>query len=230
MGDRQVSSNFRPIRVLLVDDQVLFLHGLANVLSDWPDVEVLGQATDGLDAVTKAQRLHPDVVLMDINMPNMDGLEATKLLRREMPELKVVIITVSEQDENLFEAIKLGATGYLLKDIKPVVLHEMLLSVARGEAPISPAMASKILNEFARRLPPTTPPQPFGELTSREKEVLELVATGADNRAIADRLYLAPGTVKRHLHNILDKLQARSRDEAAAYALLHGLISLEPHN
>ena len=223
-----MNSISHPIRVLLVDDQVLFLHGLANVLSDWPDVQVVGQAGDGLDAVAKVRRFHPDVVLMDINMPNMNGLEATRLLRREMPELKIVILTVSEQDENLFEAIKLGATGYLLKDIKPVVLHEMLLSVARGEAPISPAMAGRILSEFARHLPPTSAPHPIGELTPREKEVLELVATGADNRAIAERLCLAPGTVKRHLHNILDKLQARSRDEAAAYALRHGLISPEP--
>ncbi len=222
-----MGSKSSPIRVLLVDDQVLFLHGLANVLEDWPDLQVVGTASDGEEAVAKAQMLHPDVVLMDINMPNMNGLDATRTLRREMPEVKVVVLTVSEEDENLFEAVKLGARGYLLKDIKPLVLHEMLLAVARGESPISPVMAARVLNEFAKYLPLAAVPTTRGELTAREKEVLEMVAVGADNRAIAERLYLAPGTVKRHLHNILDKLQARTRDEAAAYALRHGMISPE---
>lgn len=220
-----MASVHKPIRVLIVDDQSLFRRGLYSIISDWPDVQVLGEATDGLEAVAEARKSQPDVILMDVNMPNMDGLEATRVLLKEMPEVKVVILTVSEQDESLFEAIKFGARGYLLKDIKPAMLHEMLHAVVRGEAPISPAMASKILNEFTKRLPTTSAPQPIADLTVREKEVLELVATGADNKTIADRLYLAPGTVKRHLHNILDKLQARSRDEAADYARRRGLIS-----
>ncbi len=223
-----MSSRPKPIRVLLVDDQLLFLHGLANVLGDWPDVRVVGEASDGLDAVAKARKLEPDIVLMDINMPTMNGLEATRILRQEMPTVKVVVLTISEQDEYLFEAIKGGASGYLLKDIKPVVLHEMLLAVARGEAAISPVMAARILEEFAKYLPLAAEPEPTEELTDREKEVLELVAAGYDNRAIAKSLCLAPGTVKRHLHNILDKLHARSRGEAAAYALRHGIISPRP--
>lgn len=214
-----------PIRVLLADDQSLFRHGLSNIIGDWPDIQVVGAAADGVEAVALARRFNPDVVLMDINMPNMNGLEATRLLHRELPEIKVVILTVSEQDESLFEAIKIGARGYLLKDIKPVVLHEMILAVVRGEAPISPVIAGKILSEFARHMPVLPGPKPIRLLTDREKEVLELVATGADNRTIADRLYLAPGTVKRHLHNILDKLQARSREEAADFARRQGLIS-----
>ena len=213
-----------PLRVLLVDDQLLFRKALKSVLADWTDVQVVGEAEDGLEAVAKVRDLHPDVVLMDINMPDMSGLEATQLVRRDLPQVRILILTVSEQDDHLFEAIKLGAHGYLLKDLKPEVLHEMLLAVARGETPISPLMARKILSEFARRLPLMPAPKPVEELTSREKDVLALVAAGADSRMIAERLCLAPGTVKRHLHNILAKLHARSRDEAAAYAVRCGII------
>ena len=214
-----------PVRLLLVDDQVLFLQGLLNVFQDWPEVQIVGQASDGQQAVQKARSLQPDIVLMDLNMPNMDGLEATRVFREEMPEVKVVILTVSEEDENLFEAIKAGARGYLLKNIRPLVLHDMVLAVARGESAVSPLMATKILNEFTRHLPITNVPRLTRDLSPREKEVLELVAIGEDNKAIAERLVLAPGTVKRHLHNILEKLQARNREEAASYAIRQGLIS-----
>jgi two-component system, NarL family, nitrate/nitrite response regulator NarL len=219
-----MSGQSRPIRMLIADDQYLFLTGLANVLRDWPDVQVVGQASNGREAVKRVRQLRPDVVLMDINMPEMTGLEATRIIRREMPEVKVVMLTVSEEDEYLFEAIKLGAHGYLLKDLKPVVLREMIAAVSRGETPISPLMAKKVLREFARHIPATPIPGPVEELTDREKDVLALAAGGADNRAIAEQLYLAPGTVKRHMHNILTKLHARSRAEAAAYAIREGII------
>lgn len=215
------------MRVLLVDDQYLFLTGLANVLDDWPDVQVVGQASNGREAVQKAHQLRPDLILMDVNMPEMTGLEATRVLRRELPEVKIVILTVSEDDENLLEAIKVGAHGYLLKDLKPAVLREMLAAVSRGETPLSPLMAKKILREFSRYIPATPVSAPTEELTGREKDVLALVAGGADNREIAERLYLAPGTVKRHIHNILTKLRARSRAEAAAYAIREGIIPPE---
>ncbi len=223
-----MSLNRQPLTVLLVDDQLLFRKGLESVLADWPDVQVVGEAENGLEAIAKAHTLRPDIVLMDINMPHLDGLKATELIRHELPDVKVLVLTVSEQDENLFEAIKVGAHGYLLKDLKPEVLHEMLLAVARGEVPISPLMAKKIINEFARQLPLVPVPKPVEELTPREKEVLALVAAGMDNQEIAERLFLAEGTVKRHLHNILAKLQARSRREAAAYAVRHGIIPPAP--
>ena len=216
------------IRVLIVDDIAETRDHLSKLLGFEKDIEVVGAAASGAEALEMAAKLHPDVVLMDINMPQLDGLKATELIRHELPEVKVLVLTVSEQDENLFEAIKVGAHGYLLKDLKPEVLHEMLLAVARGETPISPLMAKKIIAEFARQLPLVPVPKPVEELTLREKEVLALVAAGTDNQEIAERLFLAEGTVKRHLHNILTKLQARSRREAAAYAVRHGLIPPAP--
>jgi DNA-binding NarL/FixJ family response regulator len=216
------------IKVLLVDDQVLFLNGLANVLSDWPEVKVVGEAANGAEGVARARELRPDVIFMDLNMPVMDGVEATRAIVAEMPETKIVMLTVSEEDASLHEALKAGACGYLIKDIKPAVLHEMLLAVARGETPISPLMAGKILRNLGGRLPQSDVPHPRGQLTDREREVLELVAMGADNATVAQRLVLAPGTVKRHLHNIFDKLQAKSRAEAAAFARYHGMISPKP--
>lgn len=219
-----MSATSGPIRVLLTDDQVLFRKGLKRVLGDWPELQVVGEAADGAEAVAKAKLLRPDVILLDINMPNMNGLEAAQVIRREVPGAKIVMLTVSEQDADLFEAVKRGANGYLLKNLKPAVLREMLVSVAQGETPISPLMAKKILNEFARQLPLMSLPEPTEDLTPREKEVLVLVVGGADNREISERLCLAPGTVKRHMHNILSKLHARSRTQAAAYALSRGLV------
>ncbi len=219
-----MTSRGRPIRVLLADDQVLFRRVLAGLIADWSDVLVVGEAGDGLEAVSKTAELNPDVVLLDINMPGMNGIEAARLIRGEYPDVRILILTVSEQDNDLFEAIKLGAHGYLLKDLSPPVLHEMLVAAWRGEAPISPLMARKMLSEFVRHLPDGAPPEPAAELTPRERQVLDLVAAGADNREIAERLCLVPGTVKRHLHNILAKLHAHTRREAVSYAAHHGLM------
>lgn len=218
----------RPLRVLLVDDQTLFRKGMEFVLGDWPDVQVVGEADNGLDAVHKVVDLRPDVVLMDINMPVMDGLQATQLILEESPGVKVIILSVSEQDENLFRAIRLGACGYLLKDLKPAVLHEMLMAAVREEIPISPLMTRKILDEYARQLPLVPTARPVKPLTTREKEVLTLVARGGDNLVIADRLSLTHGTVKRHVHNILKKLGAGNRGEAVAYAVHRGIIPPGP--
>ena len=164
-------------------------------------------------------------ITMDIHMPGMNGLDVTRLIYRDVPETRIVVLTVSEQDNHLFESIKLGAQGYLLKNVTAEILREMLTAVSRGEAPISPLMASKTLSEFVQRVPFVTLPRPEEELTPREKEVLTLVAAGVENGMIAERLCLAPGTVKRHMHNILAKLHARNRAEAAACALHYGLIS-----
>ncbi|MBI3076715.1 MAG: response regulator transcription factor [Deltaproteobacteria bacterium] len=215
-----------PIRILLVDDHPLFRHGVAALLEQQPDMEVVGEAGDGQEAIERAAELMPDVILMDVYMPRCDGLEATRRIKEAMPYVKIVILTVSEEDHNLFEAIKAGAQGYLLKRIKPAELFEMLRGVSRGEAPISRATATKILHEFARQ----AHAGPEGgsqesELTRRERDVLELLTGGATNKEIASALFISENTVRNHLRNILEKLHLQNRVQAATYALRQGLVS-----
>ncbi len=215
------------LRVLLVDDHALFRAGIASLLESRPDlVEVAGQAQDGAEAVDAARRLRPDLVLMDIHMPKMDGIAAARQIKAELAGVKVVMLTVSDQDRDLFEAIKAGAQGYLLKNLEPEELFEYLGGVSRGEAPISRIMAARILNEFASqatREKASAGAEPSGELTAREREVLKLVAAGATNREIASALTVTENTVKNHLRNILEKLHLENRTQAAAYALKMGL-------
>ncbi len=214
------------IRVLVADDHSLFRKGVAAALADYPDIQLVGEASDGQQAVTKARELNPHVVLMDISMPGMDGLEATRRIKAEHPDIKIVILTIAEEDQNLFEAIKSGAQGYLLKNVEPRELAEMLRGVFRGEAPISRATAAKILAEFARQAQGTTVgAQASGRLTRREREVLGLVASGSTNKEIATALGISPSTVKNHLQNILEKLHLDNRVQAAAFALREGLTS-----
>lgn len=212
------------IKVLLVDDHALFRKGVASALALHGDIEVVGEAENGDEALVKARELMPDVILMDISMPVCDGLEATRRIRAEVPTAKIIMLTVAEQDGSLFEAIKSGAHGYLLKTIEPRPLVETLRGVLRGEAPVSRITASKILAEFARcaqQTGPATGPRPL--LTAREREVLALVASGATNKEIAATLGISPSTVKNHLQNILDKLHLENRVQAAAFALREGL-------
>jgi two-component system, NarL family, nitrate/nitrite response regulator NarL len=214
------------IRILLVDDHSLFRAGIASLLSSREDMEVVGEAQDGRQALEAARELKPDLVLMDVHMPNLGGIEATRQIRAELPETRVVMLTVSDQDRDLFEAIKNGASGYLLKNLEPDELFGYLTGVFRGEAPISRTMAAKILTEFssqASRPRPGQPDGPLSELTPREREVLKLVAVGASNRDIASALTLTENTVKNHLRNILDKLHLENRVQAATYALRMGL-------
>jgi DNA-binding NarL/FixJ family response regulator len=212
--------------MLVVDDHALFRKGVVSLLTSLPDVEVVGEAGDGQEALDKARELMPDIILMDIQMPGWDGLEATRRIKREMPATKIVMLTVSADDAHLFEAIKNGAQGYLLKDIEPEELVKLLRGVYRGEAPISRLSATKILEEFTRLAEKETwTPGSEDLLTLREKEVLELVAAGATNKEIAARLFIAESTVKNHLANILSKLHLRSRVQAAAYALRNGIIA-----
>jgi len=216
------------MKVLLVDDQLLFRKGLRALLESEDDMEVVSEASNGQEAVDKVKAFRPDVVLMDIHMPVCDGIQATRLLKAEHPDLKVVILTVSDEDDDLFEAIKAGAEGYLLKNLRPEELTQMLRSVMANEAPVSPAIASKLLGEF-RRQPRHDEAQTEGpELTSREREVLQLVAEGMSNAEIGLRLCVVEGTVKNHLHNILEKLHLQNRVQAAAYAMRAGLVSLPP--
>ena len=223
-------------RLLLVDDHALFREGMAGLFTYEDDFEVVGQAADGEAALAAARELMPDLVLMDVDMPGCDGLEATRRLTQEMPYVKVIMLTVHEDDDTLFEAIKSGAQGYLVKSIQSREMLELLRGMSRGEAPISRAMATRILAEFARtggapRAEGTagngSEPEesgPESALTLREQEVLELVSQRYTNKEIAARLIISEYTVKNHLRNILSKLHLRSRVEAARYARGRGWV------
>lgn len=213
-------------RVLLVDDHQLFREGLANILNNQADFEVVGEANDGLEAVVKARKLKPDLILMDVGMPGCDGLETTRLIKQEMPEVIVVMLTVRDEDEDLFRAIRNGAQGYMLKTIRSRDMLEMLRGALRGEAAITPALGARMMEEFrriSRQEPKTTEPR-AAILTAREREVLGLVAVGATNLEIAAELSVSIHTVKTHMRKILAKLHQEKRYEAASYALRKGLI------
>lgn len=213
-------------KVLLADDQTLFRKAISALLGSTPNFEVVGEAEDGIQAVEKAKELKPDLILMDVRMPRCNGIEATRQIKAELPNTKIVILTVSDEEEDLFEAIKSGAQGYLLKNLRPDALFEYLEGVIRGEVALTPAVATKVLNEFLRltRHPPS-PVSVSEMLTAREKELLQLVARGASNKEIANSLNITEGTVKNHLHHVLEKLHLRNRAQAAASALKDGLFS-----
>lgn len=215
-----------PLRILLVDDHLLFRKGLIRLLDVQPDFEVVGEAADGLEALEKARELRPDLVLMDVRMPNCDGLEATRRLKSQMPEVKVVMLTVSDDERDLVTAVKHGADGYLLKDLQPEELFDQLRRVGQDEAPLSRGMTGKLLNQLARRSRPALEPKATGVLSQRECEVLALVVEGFTNRRIGDELGIARNTVKNHLRSIYAKLDVNNRTQAAAYAVAQGLVCL----
>ncbi len=212
------------IRVMLVDDHTLFRKGVASLLAACPDIEVVGEAENGAEAVAKVADVMPDLILMDIQMPEMDGLEATRRITSEHPYVKIVMLTVAEEDRSLFEAIKAGAQGYLLKKMEPDEFLDLVRGVSRGEAPISRAMASKILGEFGRRVRGPQAEDPAAKLTGREREVLQLLTQGSTNKEIANALTLSENTVKNHLKNILAKLHLQNRVQAVAFALREGIV------
>ncbi|MEJ2709578.1 MAG: response regulator transcription factor [Anaerolineales bacterium] len=212
------------LRILLADDHVLFRKGVAALLTCRQDMQVVGEAGDGLEAIAAARELLPDVILMDINMPKCDGLQATRQIKREMPHVKIVILTVSEEDQDLFEAIKIGAQGYLLKDLEPYQLYDLMESISRGEAPLSGAMAARILKEFTHPDPSSEKEEVIDELTPREIDILELVVEGKTNKEISSELVISENTVKIHIRNILEKLHLQNRIQAAVYAVRQGLV------
>ncbi len=215
-----------PIRVMLVDDHALFRQGLRRLLEDQPDFEIVGEAATGREAVERASEIMPDVILMDIYMPEGDGLEATRAIRARLPYARIVMLTVSDEDHNLFEAIKVGAHGYVLKKIEPRELYETVRSAARGEAPLSPQMAPRLIAEFAR-LASQGGGSEVDALTPREHDVLAAVAQGLSNKEIAASLGLSEYTVRNHLRNIMEKLHLRNRTEAATFAFRSGLAPSE---
>jgi DNA-binding NarL/FixJ family response regulator len=213
------------MRVVLADDHALFRAGIASLLRAWGH-EVAGEAANGLEALELVRTLHPDLVLMDITMPDCNGLEATRLIKAELPDTRIVIVTVSDHDEDLFEAIKSGAEGYLLKDMAEAELEATLHALEAGEPALSPRLAAKILDEFTRLTrEPRVDEDRRNDLTAREREVLLLVAEGATNREIAASLHLSEHTVNFHVKNILSKLHLRNRAQAVAYAIRTGLVT-----
>ncbi len=212
-------------RVLLVDDQMLFRRGIRALLEEAEGFDVVGEAANGAEALEQVRVVDPEVVLMDVRMPVCNGVEATRKIKAERPQVKVVMLTVSDEEDALFDAIKAGADGYLLKDLLPDELFEMIRGVLLGETPISPAVAGKLLGEFRRRPRREASHQVGWDLTPREREILQLVAAGQSNAEIAARLYIVEGTVKNHLHNILEKLHLKNRVQAAAFAIREGIIT-----
>jgi DNA-binding NarL/FixJ family response regulator len=214
------------MRILIVDDHVLFREGLVSLLKAQPDITVVGEAGCVHEAIAMAGELGPDLILMDFGLPDGTGLDATQTILADQPEINIVFLTVHEQDDRLFAAIRSGAKGYLLKNVPVSKLLAYLRGVEYGEAAISGAMASRILDEFARLGPGHRSGQAeVGELTSREIAILKELATGATNREIASRLFISENTVKNHVGNILAKLNLRNRREAASFAQRHGLTN-----
>jgi two-component system NarL family response regulator len=214
------------IRVLIADDHEVFRHGLEQALATEPDIDVVGAATDGLAAAEQAIALTPDVVLMDVRMPVLDGVEATARIRSTRPDVKVVILSGSDDEQDLFAAVRAGASGYLLKEVSIEDLADAVRAVNRGEGLVAPSLVSRLLQEFttmARRVADDDD-RAAPKLTEREREVLVLVARGMSNKEIASELVIAENTVKNHVRNILEKLHLRSRTEAAMYAVREKLV------
>jgi DNA-binding NarL/FixJ family response regulator len=217
------------VSVLIVDDHALFRRGLQMVLEGESDIDVVGEASDGQEAVERAERTSPDVVLMDVRMPKRSGIEATRAIKDMLPSTKILMLTISDEEADLYEAIKAGASGYLLKEISIDEVANAVRAVQQGQSLISPSMASKLLTEFAamvkRRDERSQVPGP--RLTERELEVLKLVAKGMNNRDIGAELFISENTVKNHVRNILEKLHLHSRMEAVVYAVREKLLDIK---
>jgi DNA-binding NarL/FixJ family response regulator len=215
-----------PIRVLVVDDQELFRRGLTMLLSSEEGIEVVGEAGDGVEGTTLAETVAPDVVLLDVRMPKRSGIEACLAIKERVPSAKIIMLTVSDEEADLYEAVKSGAAGYLLKDSSIEEVAQAVRVVSDGQSLISPSMAVKLIDEFKQMSRPDKGQVPGLRLTERELEVLRLVATGMNNREIAKQLVISENTVKNHVRNILEKLQLHSRMEAVMYAVKEKLLDL----
>jgi len=226
-----VESTLSHLRLLLVDDHALFLEGLRNLLA-LENIEVVGTAGDGFEALEKARNLRPDVILMDVQMPRCDGLAATRLIKAELPEIKIVMLTMSEDERDLFEAVKSGASGYLLKKLKPAPFFALLSDLQAGYLPFSPGLGARLMEEFTRLSNSASPTFSEGRerigqeetrLSPRQMQILTLVAQGQIYREVAETLGLSEPTVKYHMREILDRLHLENREQVIAYAAQHGL-------
>ncbi|MEW6439810.1 MAG: response regulator transcription factor [bacterium] len=215
------------MKTLLVDDHPLFLDGLKNLMT-LRGVEVVGTAHDGMEALEKAQRLRPEIILMDVRMPNLDGLAATRLIKAELPEVRIVMLTMSEEDEDLFEAIKCGACGYLLKTQDVDDFFSLFVGLTRGEVPLSPGLAGRVLEEFARQAmggkPPAGTRAKTETLSARQMQVLALVAQGLTYKEVGGKLCLAERTIKYHIGEIIERLHLENRAQAIRYARAMRLV------
>ena len=220
------SSEQEPIRVLVVDDQELFRRGLVMLLTVEPGIAIVGEAGDGDEGIEIATQVAPDVVLLDIRMPKRSGLEACQAIKQAVPTSKLIMLTVSDEEADLYEAVKSGASGYLLRDSSIEEVAQAVRVVADGQSLISPSMAVKLIDEFKQMSRPEREHVPGLRLTDRELEVLRLVAKGLNNREIAKQLFISENTVKNHVRNILEKLQLHSRMEAVMYAVKEKLLDL----
>ena len=216
------------LRVLVCDDHALFRRGLQMVLEQEEDLELVGEASDGVEVIERSTELMPDVILMDVRMPKKSGIEAASEIKDLLPHVKILMLTISDEEADLYEAIKAGASGYLLKEIPIEEVADAIRSVWAGQSRISPSMASKLLTEFAAisKASKDKPQMPAPRLTDREMEVLRLVAQGLNNRDIAKQLFISENTVKNHIRNILEKLHLHSRMEAVVYAVREKMIEI----
>jgi DNA-binding NarL/FixJ family response regulator len=212
------------IRVLVVDDQALVRAGFRMILEAERDVEVVGEAADGIEAVAAVQQHEPDVVLMDVRMPNLDGIAAARQILEGGSAAKVLMLTTFDMDEYVYEALRAGASGFLLKDVPPERLVAGIRAVASGEALLAPSVTRRLIETFVRRQPDRPPPRSIEELTAREREVLELLARGLSNQEIAETFVLSETTVKTHVAHVLSKLELRDRIQAVVFAYECGLV------
>ncbi len=210
------------LRVLIADDHPLFRHGLSALVNACPDFRIIGEATTGDEAITQAAKLQPDVILMDIQMPGINGIEATRRILQTLPNIRILIVTMFEDDASVFTAMKAGARGYVLKDAQKDALLSAIRSVSRGEAIFSPAIATRLMDFFAAPRP-LAPPQAFPDLTEREHEILTLIAQGRSNTDIANQLVLSPNTVRNYVSSIFSKLQVADRAQAIVRAREAGM-------
>jgi DNA-binding NarL/FixJ family response regulator len=221
-GDQKISSG--TIKIFIVDDHPLFRYGLISVLNEYPEFQVVGDASNSTEALPRIEEVQPDVIIMDIFMPNNDGIKSTGLIKQKLPRTEIIILTISDSEDVFLNAIKAGAKGYLLKGVGIIEIVDAIKRVANGEATVSPSMASRLLDQFRDNSRDGNSKKIFNELSVREKEVLKLTAQGSSNKEIAANLFISDTTVKAHMRNILEKLRVKNRAEAVGVAISRGIL------